>query len=198
MEAADQPGTFYASHVYHPFFLHGTKTYVLELWEQLGGALPAVLVLPAGNGTLVLGAYLACRELLDQGLINQMPKIAAVQAAGCSPLASAFQRGLAAPDDVASEETIAEGIAIARPARGAQILAAVRDTDGTIVTVTDAQVRAAHAGLAQAGLYVEPTAAACWAALRAGLIDIGPEADDRPRAVAPLCGTGLKSKPPAA
>ena len=197
MEAADQPGTFYASHVYHPFFLHGTKTYVLELWEQLGGALPAVLVLPVGNGTLVLGAYLACRELLGQGLISQMPKIAAVQAAGCSPLASAFQRGLAAPDDVASEETIAEGIAIARPARGVQILAAVRGTGGTIVTVTDAQVRAAHAGLAQAGLYVEPTAAACWAALRAGLIDIGPEADDRPRAVAPLCGTGLKSKPPA-
>jgi threonine synthase len=197
MEAADQPGTFYASHVYHPFFLHGTKTYVLELWEQLGGALPAVLVLPVGNGTLVLGAYLACRELLGQGLISQMPKIAAVQAAGCSPLASAFQRGLAAPDDVASEETIAEGIAIARPARGAQILAAVRDTGGTIVTVTDAQVRAAHAGLAQAGLYVEPTAAACWAALRAGLIDIGPETGDRPRAVAPLCGTGLKSKPPA-
>jgi threonine synthase len=109
----------------------------------------------------VLGAYLACRELLDQGLISQVPRIAAVQAAGCSPLASAFQHGLAAPDDAGGEETIAEGIAIARPARGAQILAAVRDTGGTIVTVTDDQVRAAHAGLAHAGLYVEPTAAAC-------------------------------------
>lgn len=40
MQAAGQPGTFYASHVYHPFFLHGTKTYVLELWEQLSGRLP--------------------------------------------------------------------------------------------------------------------------------------------------------------
>lgn len=198
MEAADEPGTFYASHVYHPFFMHGTKTYVLEIWEQLGGALPAALVLPAGNGTLVLGAYLACRELLDQGMISQMPRIAAVQAAGCAPVASAFQRGLADPFDVGSEETIAEGIAIARPARGAQILAAVRDTGGTIVTVTDAQVQAAQAGLARAGLYVEPTAAVCWAALSAGVIDIGPETGGRPRAVAPLCGTGLKSAPPAA
>ena len=196
MRAAGQPGTFYASHVYHPFFLHGTKTYVLELWEQLGGRLPAVLVLPAGNGTLVLGAYLACRELLGQGLISQLPRIAAVQAAGCAPLASAFRRGLAAPDEIEGHDTIAEGIAIACPARGAQILAAVRDTGGAIVTVTDDQVRAAHAGLARDGLYVEPTAAACWAALQAGLIDIGPVPGDGPRAVAPLCGSGLKSKPP--
>jgi threonine synthase len=196
MQAAEQPGTFYASHVYHPFFLHGTKTYVLELWEQLGGRLPAVLVLPVGNGTLVLGAYLACRELLAQGLISQVPSIAAVQAAGCAPLASAFERGLAAPDEVEVKETAAEGIAIARPARGAQILAAVRDTGGTIVTVSEEQIRAAHAGLAHAGLYVEPTAAACWAALQAGLIDTGPVLPDRLRAAAPLCGSGLKSKPP--
>jgi threonine synthase len=196
MQAAGRPGTFYASHVYHPFFLHGTKTYVLELWEQLGGRLPEVLVLPAGNGTLVLGAYLACRELLTQGLISQVPRIAAVQAAACAPLASAFKRGLAAPDEVEGKQTIAEGIAIARPARGAQILAAVRATGGTIVAVTDDQVHAAHAELAHAGLYVEPTAAACWAALRAGLIDTSPAPRDRPHAVAPLCGSGLKSKPP--
>ena len=196
IQAAAQPGTFYASHVYHPFFLHGTKTYVLELWEQLGGRLPPVLVLPAGNGTLLLGAYLACRELLTQGLISQVPKITAVQAASCAPLASAFKRGLAAPEEVEGKETIAEGIAIARPARGTQILAAVRETGGTIVTVSDDQVHAAHSELAHAGLYVEPTAAACWAALRAGLIDLGPEFCDQPRAVAPLCGSGLKSKPP--
>lgn len=94
MHAVERPGTFYASHVYHPFFLHGTKTYVLELWEQLGGRLPAALVLPVGNGTLVLGAYLACRELLGQGLISQMPEIIMVQDAGCAPLATAFSRGL--------------------------------------------------------------------------------------------------------
>jgi threonine synthase len=197
MQAAGRPGSFYASHVYHPFFLHGTKTYVLELWEQLGGRLPAVLVLPVGNGTLVLGAYLACRELLTQGLISQVPRIAAVQAARCAPLASAFERGLAAPEEIEGKETIAEGIAIARPARGAQILAAVRETGGTIVTVSEDQIHAAHTGLAHAGLYVEPTAAVCWAALQADLIDLGPALCDRPRAVAPLCGSGLKSKPPA-
>lgn len=197
-QAADQPGTFYASHVYHPFFLQGMKTYAFELWEQLGGRLPATLVLPVGNGTLVLGAYLGCRDLLDQGLLDRMPRLVAVQAAACAPLARAFADGLAVPALIDGEPTIAEGIAIARPARGAQILAAVRDSGGTIVTVTDDQVGAAHASLARSGLYVEPTAAACWAALQAGLIDTQPAPDEGPRVIAPLCGSGLKAKPPAA
>src|SRR6202044_3694801 len=115
-----------------------------------------------------------------QGLIGRMPQIVAVQAAGCAPLARAFAGGEAGPAEIVGEPTIAEGIAIARPARGAQILAAVRDSGGAIVTVTDDQVSAAHAGLPRAGLYVEPTAAACWAALRAGLADTPPRPDGAP------------------
>jgi threonine synthase len=194
---ADEPGVFYASHVYHPFFLHGTKTYALELWEQLGGRLPGTLVLPVGNGTLVLGAYLGCVELLSQGLIDRLPNIVAVQAAGCAPLATAFASGRPIPVDVPAHATVAEGIAIAEPARGPQILSAVRSTGGAIVTVTDEQVHAAHAFLARAGLYVEPTSAVCWAAIQAGLVPTTPRSDGLPAVVAPLCGSGLKSKPPA-
>ena len=191
--AAGEPGVFYASHVYHPFFLHGTKTYAFELWEQLGGRLPETLVLPVGNGTLVLGAYLGSAELLDQGLIDRLPRIVAVQAAGCALLAAAFH----GTPPVPPQGTVAEGIAIARPARGPQILAAVRATGGTIVTVDDAAINAAHASLARAGLYVEPTSAVCWAAIEAGLLPVAARADGRPAVVAPLCGSGLKSKPPA-
>src|ERR1700691_569390 len=111
-EAADQPGTFYASHVYHPFFLQGMKTYAFELWEQLGGRLPATLVLPGGNRTLVVGASLGCRDLLDQGLIGRMPQIVAVQAAGCAPLARAFAGGEAGPAQIVGEPQIAEGTAV--------------------------------------------------------------------------------------
>jgi threonine synthase len=201
-EAADQPGVFYASHVYNPVFLHGTKTYAFEIWEQLGGRLPEVLLLPVGNGTLVLGCYLGCRELLAAGLIDRLPRIVAVQAAGCAPLAAAMRSGAAAPGEappgsknreVRGSGTVAEGIAIARPARGAQILAAVRDTGGDIVTVTDDQTRAACAELARSGLYVEPTSGVCWAALQAGLAGPVPEPGPVPYLVAPLCGTGLKS-----
>jgi threonine synthase len=195
-KAADQPGMFYASHVYNPVFLHGTKTYVLELWEQLGGRLPGILVLPAGNGTLVLGCHLGVSELLSLGLIDRRPRIVAVQASGCAPLAAAAARGSAVRAEVASATTIAEGIAIARPARGEQILAAVAGSGGTIVTVTDDQVRAAAADLARSGLYVEPTSAVCWAAVRAGLVEGTAGTASTPEVVAPLCGTGLKSAGP--
>lgn len=187
--AADVPGVFYGSHVHNPFFLHGTKTYVFELWEQLGGRLPAALVLPVGNGTLVLGAYLGCRELLEQGLVDRLPMIVAVQAAACAPLAWAIKEGLTTPVQVTNEGTVAEGIAIARPARGGQVLAAVHDTGGTIVTVTDDQVDRAHRDLAGIGFYVEPTSAVCWAALEADLVAAA-------EVVVPLCGSGLKSRPP--
>lgn len=213
MLAADRPAEgegdgFYASHVYQPLFLHGTKTFGYELWEQLGGRLPARIVLPVGNGTLVLGVHLALRELLAAGRIDRLPSIVAVQAAGCAPLARAWQHGAldpAAPLPPAGPGTIAEGIAIARPARGAQILAAVRDTGGTVVSVTDEQVRAAHADLARRGFFVEPTSAVCWAALAAGLVpppsgpargSAGPDGSAVPEIVLPLCGTGLKAEPP--
>jgi len=155
--------------------------------------MPGTLVLPVGNGTLVLGSYLGCRELLEQRLIDRLPVIVAVQAAACAPLARAFNDGLTAPASVTAEATIAEGIAIASPARGHQVLAAVRETAGRIVTVTDDQIRAARKTLARAGLYVEPTAAASWAAVSTGVVDIQAAPGPQPHAVVPLCGSGLKS-----
>ncbi|MFE9169434.1 pyridoxal-phosphate dependent enzyme [Streptomyces kebangsaanensis] len=185
--AADEPDTFYASHVYNPYFLHGTKTYVHELWEDLGGRLPEVLVLPVGNGTLLLGAALAIAELYRAGLLNRRPALWAVQAAAVAPLAHAWEQGA---EDLTGTTTVAptyaEGIAVPRPPRARQILRAVRDSGGTFLTVTEDRIRHAQLDLASRGLYVESTSAVCWAAVR-----------DRPlggkSAVVPLCGAGLKS-----
>ncbi|WP_338672720.1 pyridoxal-phosphate dependent enzyme [Streptomyces sp. SCSIO 30461] len=184
---ADEEGVFYASHVFNPYFLHGTKTYVYEIWEEFGGRLPEALVLPVGNGTLLLGAALAIGELHAHGLITRKPALLGVQAAAVAPLAVAFREGA---DDVlapaATTRTLAEGIAIPHPPRARQILTAVRATGGTFLTVTEDQLRTAQLDLAARGLYVESTAAACWAAARShGL--------DGRTAVLPLCGAGLKS-----
>jgi threonine synthase len=202
--AADSPGTLYASHVYHPYFVHGVKTYAYELWEQSGHGLPGTVVVPVGNGTLVLGCYLAFQELLAAGLVDHMPAIVAVQAAACAPLAAAFATGRDEPVPTASSPTIAEGIAIAAPPRGRQVLRAIRATRGCIVSVTDDQTAAARDDLAAAGLFVEPTAAVCWAAVRAASnVAPGWPDDEASRAarrllrgddvVVPLCGAGLKS-----
>ncbi|MFF1489151.1 pyridoxal-phosphate dependent enzyme [Streptomyces sp. NPDC058319] len=185
--AADEPGTFYASHVYNPYFLHGTKTYVHELWEDLGGRLPDVLVLPVGNGTLLLGAALAIAELYGAGLLDRRPALWAVQAAAVAPLAHAWQEGA---DELVGDTTLspthAEGIAIPRPPRARQILRAVRGSGGTFLTVSEDRIRHAQLDLASQGLYVESTSAVCWAAVREGALG-------GRSAVMPLCGAGLKS-----
>ncbi|MFE9686337.1 threonine synthase [Streptomyces sp. NPDC006285] len=189
-EAADEEGTFYASHVFNPYFLHGTKTYVHEVWEELGGRLPEVLVVPVGNGTLLLGAALAVAELHAAGLIDRRPALYAVQSAAVAPLAHAWHEGA---DDLVgvtpAAPTFAEGIAIPRPPRARQILRAVRESGGTFLTVTEDQLRHAQTDLASQGLYVEPTGVACWAALRD--LPLTPRA-----AVLPLCGAGQKSPLP--
>ncbi|MFD3332567.1 threonine synthase [Streptomyces sp. NPDC058700] len=186
-EAADEPGTFYASHVYNPYFLHGTKTYVYELWEDLGGRLPDTIVVPVGNGTLLLGAALALDELHRHGLVDTRPALVAVQAEAVSPLAAAFHAGaeeLGAP--APGRPTLAEGIAIPAPPRARQILRAVRETGGTFLTVTEDQIRTAQRDLARRGLFVESTGVACWAAIQA--------APPRPGlTVVPLCGAGAKT-----
>ncbi|MGP3688243.1 pyridoxal-phosphate dependent enzyme [Streptomyces sp. IBSNAI002] len=185
--AADDPGVFYASHVFNPYFLHGTKTYVYEVWEAMSGRLPDVLVVPVGNGTLLLGAALAVEELARRGV--RPPALIAVQAEAVAPLASAFAAGAEDAEPAAQLPTLAEGIAIPAPPRARQILAAVRTSGGTFLTVPDARLREAQRDLARRGLSVEATAAACWAA-------VGPLAPEDPlqgrTAVLPLCGAGPK------
>jgi threonine synthase len=160
MARVDESGAFYASHVWNPWFFEGTKQFVHELVAQLGGRLPAAIVLPAGNGTLVLGAWRAFQEL------GRTTPIIAVQAAGCAPVAAAFQAGSEHVDGVIDRGTIAAGIAIAEPIRGDEILAVVRATGGRFVTVTDDEIIAAASELAGQGYMVEPTAAAPAAALQ--------------------------------
>ena len=156
----EELGAFYASHVWNPWFFEGTKHYVRELYAQLGGRLPAALVLPAGNGTLVLGAWRALQEL------GAITPIIAVQAARCAPVAEAFAAGQEHVAPVIDQGTIAAGIAIAAPVRGDEVLAAVRATGGWFVTVTDEEISVAATQLAAEGFLVEPTGAAPAAALQ--------------------------------
>jgi len=206
IDAVGTTGAMYASHIYDPYFLQGTKTYAFELSEQLDTG-PEALILPVGNGTLLLGAARGFRELHAAGLIDRPPAVIGVQSERCAPLARAWAAGATQPAQIEALPTVAEGIAIPRPPRGAQILAAVRASGGCIVEVPEEAVAPAQAELAGRGLFVEPTAALTWgAALLArshpSVADIKEPGEGWPRArelaahsvVVPLCGSGLKSK----
>lgn len=189
IEYTSQRGLFYASHVFQPLFYEGTKTYAYEVFEQLSFSMPDAFFLPAGNGTLVLGVYLALTELLSWGYIKKMPQIFAVQAEGCAPIAKAFALGAMEAAPVVNTGTAAEGIAIAAPMRGADILSAVRATNGSFFTVSDAEIFDARVELSRMGFFVETTSAASYAAYL--LLKKYGKASGM-RVVVPLCGAGLK------
>lgn len=158
MDAAGD--TFYASHVFNPFFFHGTKTFAYEVVEQLGWEGPDTVILPAGNGTLLLGASIGFSELAEMGIIDRVPKLVAVQAEGCAPLSGAFEAGENIPLDVEVSPTLAEGIAIALPLRGGQMLKAVRDTGGTFLSVSEEEILTAFNDMGRKGYCIEPTSSA--------------------------------------
>jgi threonine synthase len=189
--AAAAHGAFYASHIYNPFFLVGTETLAYELWEQLGSRTPGGILLPVGNGTLLLGAYRGFGRLRQAGLIDRLPRLLGVQAAACAPIYQAFRDGRADMEPVTCSPTAATGISIAQPARGAQILDAVRTTGGTVLSVTEEEIEHARNQLAHRGFYVEETSAAAVAAL-ANLPASPPAGADGPLIVV-LTGHGLKT-----
>lgn len=157
--------SFYASHSYNPYFFHGTKTWAFEVVEQLGWSAPDTVVLPAGNGTLLLGAHLGFTELKAAGIIDRLPKLVAVQGAGCAPLYKAFEQGESDYTAITPTSTLAEGIAIAEPIRGSQIIAAVRETGGTFIAVHDHEITTALLSMGKQGHCIEPTSAATIAGL---------------------------------
>ncbi len=183
MAAAE--GAYYASHARNPFFLHGIKTCAYELFEQMGEA-PERIVVPVGNGTLVLGLYLGFKELSEAGLISRMPRLVAVQAQACAPLARAYAVGAASPVPIEKSATAADGIAVAQPIRGPQILEAVRRTGGSVLSVDEFEIFRALTELHHSGFYVEPTSAVALAGFRR----LPHEGDEK--TVIVLTGHGLK------
>jgi threonine synthase len=185
-EAASQ---YYASHSWNPYFFHGTKTWAFEVWEQLGWKAPDTIILPVGNGTLLLGAFLGFQELLACSEICRLPKIVAVQSEACAPLAKAFFENLEDVPVIEKKETLAEGIAIAEPVRGKQILQAVRQTGGTFLTVSDEEIGKSLVEVASQGAYIEPTSAATTAGASKYLASAGYSE----QIVTVFTGHGLKS-----
>ena len=184
---------FYASHNWHAFFLHGTKTLAYELWEDIGFRAPDNVITPCGAGSNVLGLQIGFSELLRAGEIDRLPRIFAAQPENCAPIAAAFLAGGTVPEGLAIRPTIAEGTAIAQPIRLPEVLGALRETQGGAVMLAEDEIAQATLDLARIGIYVEPTAAQPAAAL-AKLLAAGTITPAQ-TTVLVLTGSGLKATP---
>jgi threonine synthase len=173
----------------NPFRVEGQKTIVFELLEQLEWNAPDWIALPAGNlgNTAAFGK--ALREAHDLGLITRIPRILAVQASGAAPFAASYRAGFGARLTV-DPETVATAIRIGAPASWNRAVRAIRETNGVVTDVTDAEILAAKGVIDAAGVGCEPASAASVAGVkklrRDGVIQ------QRDRVVAVLTGHLLK------
>jgi threonine synthase len=179
--------TVYASHVYSPHFLAGTMTMAWEIWEQMG-EVPDNLVVPVGHGLLLLGLHHGFRLLREAGLSEKTPRIFGVQARACAPVYHAFMRGAKETYPGPVQETIAHGLEIVDPPRGPEILAALRESEGSMLNVSESEIRRGMALAANLGWFVEPSTAVAVA----GVVKLDKQIEAGETVVLPLTGTGLK------
>jgi len=191
--AAAQHGWFDVSTLKEPYRVEGKKTMGYELAEAFGWELPDVIVYPTGGGTGLIGMWKAFGELASLGWLasGARPRMVVVQAAGCAPVVRAFEAGAARAALFEHAATIAAGLRVPAVFADRLILRAVRESNGTALSVTDDEIIAAQRRLAQAeGIFAAPEGAATLAALphliAAGWLQPGE------RIVLFNTGTGLK------
>src|SRR5439155_10307324 len=150
----------------NPYRIEGQKTVSFEIYEQLGFIVPDYVVLPVGNAGNISAVWKGFKELGEWGITERLPRLVGVQAAGASPIANAFEKGDEMVSPVASPETAASAIRIGNPASWKKALAAIRESGGMALAVTDDQILAARRELAEReGIFVEAASAAPIAAL---------------------------------
>ena len=175
-----------------PYRIEGKKTMGLEIAEQLGWRMPGVIVYPTGGGVGIIGIHKALRELAELGWVTGgLPRLVAVQAAGCAPIVRAFERGARESEPWPDAHTVAFGITVPKALGDFLVLDALYATGGTGMAVDDEALLADQREVARLeGTFVCPEGAACVTAVRrlreAGWLS------GREEVVVLNTGTGLK------
>jgi threonine synthase len=175
-----------------PYYAEGSKTLAFETAEQLGFELPDRVVAPIASGSLFTKIARGFEEWVEAGLLEgKLPVFNGAQAAGCSPVATAFADGQDFCRPV-KPDTIAKSLAIGNPADGPYALDLARRSGGGIDSVTDEEIRQGIRLLAQTtGIFTE-TAGGVTTAVLAKLAERG-DIDPAERVVVYITGEGLKT-----
>ncbi len=165
----------------NPHRIEGQKTAAFEVCDALGRA-PDYHVMPVGNAGNITAYWKGYREEREADRITFLPRMFGFQAAGAAPIV------LGHP--VERPSTIATAIRIGNPASWDGAVAAARDSEGAIRSVTDREILAAYRSLAREGVFVEMASAASVA----GLLQLAAERMLAPgrTVVCVLTGHGLK------
>lgn len=139
----------------NPYLVEGKKTVSLEIAEQMNFNVPDYVAVSVGDGCTIAGVWKGFKDLYYTGIIDRLPKLISVQAAGCCPLNTELQTGR--PWQPMEENTIADSIAVGVPRNADKALNAVRESKGIAVNVTDEEILGAMRLLGRTcGLFGEP------------------------------------------
>ncbi len=166
-KGVEQHGWFAVSTLKEPYRLEGKKTMGYELAEQFGWTLPDVIIYPTGGGTGLIGMWKAFNELEQLGWINsKRPRMVAVQTEGCAPIPRAFHAGEAFATPWENAQTVAAGLRVPAAVGDFLMLRALRESQGTAVTVSDEALVEAQLRMSRLeGLFACPEGGATLAAL---------------------------------
>jgi len=192
LQVAKEFGWYNRSTGYNPYMTEGKKTAALEICEQLGWEAPDRIFVPVGDGCIIGGIHKGLKDLLALGWIDAMPKIMGIQAAGSSALVDAWERGLQGWEMTQQPaDTLADSISAGLPRDRNKALAAVRETDGAYLRVSDQEILNAIPVVARnTGVFCEPAASAAYAGLVKAVAQGMVSPDER--IVVLLTGSGLK------
>lgn len=190
---ADRMGWFDLSTLKEPYRLEGKKTMGLEVAEQLGWTLPDVILYPTGGGTGLIGMWKAFRELIALGWIpaDKLPRLYSVQAEGCAPIVTAFEKGERFAELFPNARTVASGLRVPAAVGDFMMLDAIRESGGKAVAGKEASIAPwMRRASAAEGISVCPETAVCFDVLE-GLIERG---EVRPHERVVVFNTGAATK----
>jgi threonine synthase len=203
IQASNEFGWYCRNTGYNPFTAEGKKTAALEIWQwwdeahqkwhdEFGADLdhPALTVfVSVGDGNIISGIHKGFKDLYQLGWLPRIPRIIGVQAEGSAAISNAFHANTETITPV-SAQTIADSISVDLPRDGVRAVRAAKETGGTYVNVSDAEILKAIAELGTVGVFAEPAGATAYAGLVKAIADgvVGP---DHPILVLNT-GSGLK------
>lgn len=163
-EAIGEYGWYNRNAAVNPYLIEGKKTVSFEIAEQMRRDVPDYVAVSVGDGCTIAGVWKGFKDLYAVGLIDRLPMLISVQASGCCPINRAARSGK--PIEPAEGNTLADSIAVGVPRNAEKAIAAISESGGVTVEVTDEEILDAMRVLGRScGVFGEPAGAAGTAGL---------------------------------
>ncbi len=188
IDVSNKFGIYNRNCAYNPYLVEGKKTVAYEMWEQNDFTVPDKVIVSIGDGCITSGIYKGFYDLKMLGLTDKIPEIIAVQAEGCNPVEVAMNTGKFIPQD---GNTIADSIAVGIPRNRLKAMRALKESNGSCISVSDDQIREALVELPRvSGVFGEPAGVTAYAGFKK-LAEQGKIGKEE-KVVVLITGNGLK------